>query len=183
MDGFEFNKIAGAVLGTALAILGLKQLSNVIYHAEKPEIGKQGFAIAVAEASEGTEAGGEKAELKPIAVLLATASAEKGKEIFGKCKACHSVSNDGKNGTGPGLWDVVERNIGAHEGFGYSEAVAAKKAEKWTYESLNAWLHAPKEFIPGTKMAFGGVKKDAERADLIAYLASLSNAPKPFPSP
>jgi cytochrome c len=181
MDSFEFNKIAGAVLGTALAILGLKQLSGIIYHGEAPE--KQGYAIAVAEPEEAATGGEAAGEAKPICVLLASASAENGMAEFGKCKGCHSVSNDGKNGTGPGLWDVVERPMSAHAGYTYSEAMAGKTAEKWTYENLNAWLLAPKTYIPGTKMAFGGIKNEAKRADVIAYLASLSDSPKPFPSP
>ena len=78
---------------------------------------------------------------------------------------------------------MVERGIASHEGYIYSEGMKARSAEKWTYENLDAFIKAPKTSTPKTKMVFAGVKKDQARADLIAYLASLSDAPKPFPAP
>ena len=72
---------------------------------------------------------------------------------------------------------------GAHADFQYSEAMAAKSGEPWTYEALNEFLTAPAKAIPGTKMAFGGVKKAQDRANILAYLATLSDAPVPFPAP
>ena len=78
---------------------------------------------------------------------------------------------------------MVERKIGSAAGYAYSEGATAKAAEAWTYDNLNAFLTNPKGFIGGTKMAFGGIKNDTKRANLIAYLASLSDAPKPFPAP
>jgi cytochrome c len=178
MDSFEFNKIAGALLGTALAVFGLRELGNVVYHREAPE--KPGFLIAEAAAPEG---GGEAAAApKPIGALLATASAEKGAEVAKACGGCHNFTKDGANKTGPALWDLVERNIGSHEGFGYSEALVAKKSEKWTYENLSNFLIDPKKWAPGTKMAIK-IGSDAKRADLLAYLGSLSDSPKPFPAP
>jgi cytochrome c len=178
MDSFEFNKIAGALLGTALAVFGLNSLSGIIYHAETPQ--KPGFLIAEAEATEGGEEAG--AEAKPIGALLATANVEKGQSGAKACLGCHAFEKGGANKTGPGLWDLVERNIGSHEGFAYSEALAGKASEKWTYENLNAFLKDPKKWAPGTKMAIK-IGSDAKRADLIAYLASLSDSPKPFPAP
>lgn len=179
MDSFEFNKIAGAVLGTALAVFGLKELSGIIYHADKPE--KPGFFIETAEA-EAPAAGGETVAVS-IGTLLATADVTKGAGKAKACAACHSFDKGGANKTGPNLWDLVERNIGSHAGFAYSEAMAGKSAEKWTYEALNAFILGPKNYIKGTKMAYAGLKKDADRADLIAYLGSLADAPKPFPAP
>ncbi len=179
MNSFEFNKIAGALLGTALAIFGLGELGRIVYHTESPE--KPGMIVETAEAQE--SGGTAAAAAQSLGTLLAAANAEKGSAVAKACAACHDFTKGGPNKTGPGLFDVVERGIGSHEGFAYSDAVAAKKADKWTYENLDAWLKDPKGFIPGTKMAFGGVKNDAKRADLIAYLASLSDAPKPFPAP
>ena len=86
------------------------------------------------------------------------------------CAACHDFTKGGANKTGPALYDVVERPVAAHEGFAYSDGAKAKAAEKWTYDNLNAFLKAPKKFMPGTKMAFGGIGNDKKRADLIAYL-------------
>jgi cytochrome c len=73
--------------------------------------------------------------------------------------------------------------MGAAAGFAYSDGLKAMAGQKWTYDSLNTFITAPKEFVKGTKMAFGGVKSATQRADLLAYLATLSAAPKPFPAP
>jgi cytochrome c len=118
-----------------------------------------------------------------IGALLAAADATKGATEAKQCAACHDFTKGGPNKTGPALWDVVERPIASAAGFAYSEGAKSKSAEKWTYETLNAFLTKPKDVIQGTKMAFGGIKNDKKRADLIAYLASLSDAPKPFPAP
>jgi cytochrome c len=180
MDSFEFNKIAGAVLGTALVVFGLNELAGIVYHAEKPE--KPGFAVEVAEAAE-AEAPAEAAPAVSLGTLLASADATKGQAVFKACAACHDVSNGGPNKVGPNLWGVVGRPHGVHEGFAYSEAMAALKDKPWDYVALNEFLTAPKKAVPGTKMAYGGLKKDADRANLLAYLATLSDAPVPFPAP
>lgn len=182
MDGFEFNKIAGAVLGTALAVFGLKELSAAIYHADAPA--KPGFAIAVEEAATGAEAtAGEAAAAVPVAQLLAAADPAKGQAGAKACLACHDFSQANTNKTGPGLWDVVERPVAGHPGFAYSEALQAKSGETWSYEALNSFLKSPKAYAPKTKMAFAGIGNDARRADVIAYLRTLSAAPKPLPAP
>jgi cytochrome c len=183
MDSFEFNKIAGAVLGTALVVFGLNELSKIIYHAPEPE--KPGFAIEVAEAPGSGEAAAETpaAPAESLGTLLASADATKGQAVFKACAACHDVSKGGPNKVGPNLWDIVGRNHGVHEGFAYSDAMAALKDKPWDYEALNAFLLAPKTAVPGTKMAYGGLKKDADRANLLAYLATLSDSPVPFPAP
>jgi cytochrome c len=178
MNSFEFNKTAGAVLGSLLLVFGLNEVSSAIFHHEMPE--KAGFLIEVAEAAE--TAGGEAAASEPLPVLLAKADATKGAGAAKACLACHSVDEAAENKTGPALWDVVERNMGSAAGFAYSEGLSAKSGEKWTYEALNGFIKNPKEYIKGTKMAYGGLKNDAKRADLLAYLATLSKAPKPFPA-
>jgi cytochrome c len=182
MDSFEFNKIAGAVLGTALAVFGIGELTKAVYHVDHPE--KQGFAIEVAEAATGGEATGG-GDTKPVALaeLLKTADATKGAGVAKKCGACHDVAKGGPNKIGPNLWDVVERPIAAHEGFTYSDAMKAKagEAKTWTYDNLNAFLTKPAVYVPKTKMTFAGLK-DKDRADVLAYLQSLSDSPKPFPA-
>jgi cytochrome c len=181
MDSFEFNKIAGAVLGTALLVFGLSELAGIIYHPHTPE--KPGFVVEVAEADTGGEAPAEEAPAVSLGTLLASADATKGQAVFKACAACHDVSKGGPNKVGPNLWGIVGRMHGVHEGFTYSEAMAALKDKPWDYAALNEFLLAPKQAIPGTKMAYGGVKKDADRANLLAYLATLSDAPVPFPAP
>jgi cytochrome c len=182
MDSFEFNKIAGAVLATALVVFGLKELSGIIYHSETPE--KPGFVIEVAEATETpSEAPAEGVPAVSIGTLLASADPAKGLGAAKPCLACHDFKKGGPNKVGPNLWDIVERGIASHEGFSFSDGMKARTAEKWTYENIDAFLKNPKAAVKGTKMAFAGVKKDQVRADLIAYLASLSDAPRPFPAP
>ena len=181
MDSFEFNKIAGAVLGTALAVFGLRELSGAVYHSEHPE--KEGFLIEVAEATEGEAGGGDTAEAaKPLAELLKTAVLAEGEKGVKACAACHNFEKGGPNKVGPNLWDVVERPRGSHEGYQYTEAMKSK-ADPWTYAALDAFLASPKAYVPGTKMSYGGIKSAAKRADVLAYLQSLSDAPKPFPAP
>ena len=164
MNSFEFNKIAGAVLGTLLVVFGLQNLSGIIYHAEKPE--KPGFAIEVAEAAETGEEAAPAEAAKPIAELLASADPAKGQAGTKACAACHDLSNANTNKVGPGLWNVVERPVASHEGFAYSDALKAKGGT-WTYEDLNKFLTNPKAAVPGTKMGFAGIKDDAKRADVI----------------
>ncbi len=183
MDSWTFNKIAGAVLGTALMVFGLQELSGALFDPHAVDKDKPGFLIEVAEAEAAPEAGGEAVAAVSVGTLLVSADATKGAVVAKACAACHVFEKGGANKTGPALYELVERPVAAHEGFAYSEGAKAKSAEKWSYENLNAFLKAPKGWMPGTKMAYGGVKNDKKRADLLAYLGSLSDAPKPFPAP
>ncbi|WP_108258214.1 c-type cytochrome [Mangrovicoccus ximenensis] len=101
--------------------------------------------------------------------------AAKGEKVFRKCMACHAVGEGAKNKVGPELNGIVGRTTAAVADFNYSDAMAAKGAEGhvWTVEELDAYLADPKGFIPGNKMAFAGLRKDEERADVIAYLATF----------
>lgn len=182
MSDSSFNKYAGAACGTGLLVLLLQNVSGIIFHPKPPNEEKPGFAIEVAQAE--TPAAGEApaGAAVPLAQLLAKADPKKGAEVAKACLACHNLEKGGANKTGPNLWDVVERDMGKHEGFSYSEGMLAMAGQKWTYENLNKFVTAPKEFVKGTKMGYGGLKNDAKRADLMAYLQSLSDAPKPFPA-
>jgi cytochrome c len=181
MDSFEFNKIAGAVLGTLLLVLGLKNLGGAVFHNEAPE--KAGFMIATAQAESGDAKPAEAAPMVPIAKLLASADKAKGEATAKACAACHDFSKGGPNKVGPNLWDVVGRPIASVSGFAYSDALKAASSKSWTFDELNVWIMAPAADMKGTKMSFAGIKKDEDRANVIAYLASLSDSPKPFPAP
>jgi cytochrome c len=181
MDSFEFNKMAGAVLGTALLVLGLKNFGGELFRTEAPE--KPGMLIEVVDSAVATGDAGTPTAAVSIGTLLAKADATKGAGLAKACAACHSIDKGGANKVGPHLWDVVGRPMGSAEGFAYSEGFKAMGGKTWGFEELNAWLKAPKEFMKGTKMSYAGIKKDQDRADLIAFLASLSDAPKPFPAP
>lgn len=178
----KMNMAVGALLGTVFVLMTVSIASEGIFHSETPE--KEGFAI-VAEATE-APAAEEAAAATPIAVLLASADAATGEGVFKKCASCHSIEKGGPNKVGPDLWGVVGRPIASHEGFSYSAAItefSKGQSEHWTFDHLNAFLTAPKKHIPGTAMGFAGIKKDDERANLIAYLNSQSDSPLPLPAP
>jgi len=106
--------------------------------------------------------------------------------VFKKCQACHSGEKGGPNKVGPDLWDIVDRPVAEHEGFGYSAGMkdfSKGGAEKWTYDNLNHFITSPKKFVKGTAMGFAGLPKDEDRANVIAYLRTLSDSPKPLPTP
>lgn len=178
---FNLNMVLAALLGTVFVLMTVSFISEAIFDPHHPE--KEGFVIEVAETT-----GGAPAEVQetPIAVLLASASADAGERVFKRCQACHDVTEGGPNKVGPNLWDVVDRPIASHEGFSYSAAMqefSEGGSKHWTYENLDAFIKAPKKDIPGTAMGFAGLAADKDRADLIAYLSTLSNNPVPFPEP
>ena len=121
------------------------------------------------------------------APAFADPDAAKGEENFKKCKSCHSIiAPDGtevqKGGkTGPNLFGVVGEDRGQGRGFNFSQAMKSKGG-KWTFDELNKFLTNPKAYIPGTAMSFAGLSKDSERADLLAYLNSMSDHPAPLPT-
>ena len=179
MSANEVNKIAGAILGMATLAMGIGFFSGALV-SPKP-IMKAGYELPD-DSGDGhgaaAPAAAEKAE--PIAKRLASADVKKGETSAKKCASCHSFTNDGKNGTGPGLWNVVNRDKGKHEGFKYSAGMSGKGG-KWDYESLDAFINKPKDFVSGTTMGFAGVPRADERANIIAYLRSLSDNPAPLP--
>ena len=103
--------------------------------------------------------------------------ASKGKKVFNKCKACHGIDEGGKNKLGPNLWNTVGSPIAAAEGYKYSKALIAysEEAGTWNEENLDAWLKKPKDLVRKTKMIFPGLKKEEDRANLIAYLKENGN--------
>lgn len=178
------NMGVGALLGTVFVLMSVSIASEGIFHSGHPE--KEGFAI-VAEDAGGEEAagGGEEAKATPIATLLASADAAAGETVFKKCASCHTSEKGGPNKVGPNLWDVVNRPVASHEGFSYSAGMTTfSEGQKvvWDYDHLSFFLEAPKKHVPGTAMGFAGLKKDDERANLIAYLRTLSDNPAPLPS-
>jgi cytochrome c len=174
----EGNKVLAAVLTAGIIGVGSGVLSGIIYHPQ--ELEEPVYQVAVQEDA-GGEGGGEETAPQPIGPLLAAASVEEGESAAKKCASCHSFEQGGANKVGPALWGVVNRPIGSHEGFSYSEALAGKSGETWDYEHLNQFLLNPKAYAPGTKMAFAGISKDEERAAVIAYLRSLAEQPAPLP--
>ena len=106
---------------------------------------------------------------------LAEGDAEAGKKVYKKCAACHSIKA-GKKKVGPSMAGIVGRAAASVEGFKYSKAMKAygEGGAVWDDATLDAFLTKPKKAVKGTKMGFRGLKKEEQRADLIAYLNTLS---------
>jgi len=179
MDSFEINKIVAAVLMVALLVIGIGKLSDVIFHVETPET--PGYKVEVEQVSSASSSTTTAAEEKvDIAALMAMGDIASGEKIFKKCAACHSIIKGGKNAIGPALYNVVGRKVGSVEDYKYSKALAAYEKE-WTLEELNGYLTKPAKWIKGTKMAFAGLRKEADRASVIKYLNENSDSPVPLP--
>lgn len=119
------------------------------------------------------------ATAETAASLLPQADIAKGEKVFKKCQACHTVELGGRKKTGPNLYGTVGGAVAARDGFKYSKGLTGYGGE-WTVERLDAFLTKPKAEVKGTRMSFAGLKKAKDRANLIAYLNSLSDAPLSF---
>ena len=179
MSDLTFNKVAGAVLATGLAIVGLREASAIVFAPHAPETA--GYAIDIPEVA----AGGAPPEA-PIdwGTVLPTADVAAGEASFAKCVSCHTIAQGGANGTGPNLFGVVGAHPAVHPGFSYSSAMVDHGAEApvWTFEELGHFLEAPQRYIPGTKMTFVGLKRREELINVIAYLHSMGGSLS-FPAP
>lgn len=132
--------------------------------------------ISASAFAAGTETADESATAETDAAYEITGDAAKGERVFKKCKACHAVGEGAKTKTGPILNGIIGRAAGAEEDYKYSKALmeAAEGGLVWTPESLSAFLEKPKAYMKGTKMSFSGLRKPADRENVIAYLDGFS---------
>ncbi len=179
MFSFEFNKFAGAILGSLLLAMGLGIIGQLIFtHAP---LKMPGYNLpAPAEAAE--SAAPTAAAVAPLPERLAKADAAKGEAATKACQACHNFEKGAGPKIGPPLYGVVGRPKGSIPAFAYSDAMKAKGGD-WTFDDLDHFLTDPKAYVSGTKMAFAGEPDPQKRADIIAFLDTLSDHPVPLPKP
>lgn len=182
MDSFEWNKIAGAVLGTLIFILVVTFAGEAIFEAPKPA--KPGYVVEGVQ--EDTAAGQTAAVVEETppdwGTVLPTADASAGQKTSARCEQCHDLSKGGPNKIGPNLWGVLGRARASHPGFSYSGAMSASH-EPWGFDSLFKFLKSPAAAVPGTKMSFAGLRSAQDRINLIAWLRTQADSPLPVPAP
>ena len=182
MDSFEFNKIAGAVLGTSLFVMALSVVSGGLFTPAKPAIPGYDLPSAAPESKGGAPAA---EPTLPLPELLAKADPAAGQKDTAICSTCHSFGKgEPSKTTGPNLYGIVGRVHAADKDFDYSQANRdlGAKGEKWTYDAIFNFIKGPRDYMPGTKMTFAGMPKAEDRANVLAYLRTLSDNPEPLPA-
>jgi cytochrome c len=179
-DALLGNKIAAGLLTAGLIFWGANRIADIVVPDDAPKA--PAIAIASLAAAPAPVAAG--AGLASIIPLIATADVAKGMAfVQQQCAACHTVTQGGAAGVGPNLYGVVGGPMFGGAGFGYSDAVKAKAKGNWDYDSMNAWLADPQSYAPGTAMSYAGIKNTQTRADVVAYLRTLSASPLALPTP
>jgi len=171
MSDLFFNKIAAALLCSAIGFISINKFASAVVHPKAAE------GVAYSLATDTPIAAVEVVEAPfPSAVWIGARDADKGAKVFKKCQSCHTINDGGKDGTGPNLWNIVDRPKAGIDGFSYSTNMKAKGGV-WDYAALDEFLEKPKAYIPKTKMGFNGLKKEEDRAALIEYMRMQSGSP------
>ena len=182
MDSFEINKIIAAILLTALIVIGIGKIVDVLFYVEKPKL--SAYKVEGIDNVDSTQEVSAKTakvvEAVDIKALLAMGDVAHGEKVFKKCSACHLVNKGGENKIGPALYGVIGRKIASKQDYKYSKAMKAY-AKEWTFEEMNSYLIKPQAYIKGTKMAFAGLRKEKDRASVILYMNSKRASPKAIP--
>jgi cytochrome c len=178
MDHVNVNRVALSALGAVLFVMLLTASSNLLLSSRTPKV--PGFALPTAEPAAATAAGPAEPAAPPLPVLFAKADATKGAQFAKVCQTCHNFEKGGGAKIGPPLWGVAGRPIASVPGFAYSDSLKAVGGN-WTWEALNTMVGSPKAEASGTKMTFPGEHDPQKRADILAYLQTLSDSPAPFP--
>ncbi len=174
-SAYRMNKILGLLLGSALFLQVLHMIDTSFSPAKETKPGSEAAAK-----QQPAEPKGEAAASPQFVSLLAGASAEHGAQIAKQCQACHNFEEGQGPKVGPDLYNIVGRKIASAPGFNYSSALKSKHGT-WDFDTLNTWLTKPSAYAPGTMMTFAGLSNEKQRADVIAYLDTLSKNPVPLP--
>jgi cytochrome c len=178
MDSENVNRISLAALGSILFAMLLVAFSHLVISPRNPTV--PGFALPTSGGESATAAAPAPPPAEPLPVLLANADAKKGEQFAKVCQTCHNFEKGAGPKIGPPLWGVAGRPIASVPGFSYSDSLKAVGGD-WTWEALNTMVSSPKMEASGTKMAFPGEKDPQRRADILAFLQTLSDSPVPFP--
>lgn len=170
-----FSNISALALGASLILTacggGATDATDNSVENQPPAETSSETPVAAPAADE-TPAAAETPESDAFAALpepYMSADYNRGRRTFKLCQSCHTLNEGGQNLVGPNLYGVFGREIGAVEGFTYSNAVQESEIV-WTPEILGEWLESPRNFLPGNKMSFAGVRKPEDRTAVIAYI-------------
>lgn len=184
-DPLLLNKIFGAILAMLAIVISLALLPSTfaqVFSGHHDDHGELHLAYCCVDLEAAKADGGAGAEPEmDLGEMMANSNAAAGERTAALCGSCHSFEKGGANGTGPNLWDVVGRDVASVSGFGYSNALQEFGGE-WTYERLDGYLANSQAYVPGTTMVQRFPQAD-KRANILAYLGSLSDDPAPFPEP
>jgi cytochrome c len=179
MDTMEVNKGIAAVLVVGIVFFLTGLIGDKLVQETPPSKPALDIKSSSAPAAEAPK----PEPLQAIAPLLASADPPAGEAYTKKvCVACHTFNEGGRAAVGPNLYGVVGGPHDHAEGFNYSPALEKFKGQPWTYEALNEWLFKPSQYASGTRMTFAGIPSAKDRANVIAYLRSLSKTPVPLPA-
>lgn len=181
-DSLTFNKISAAVI-IALALAWVAgTVSDVLVRPKALE--KNAFVVDTSAVATAAAPGSAAAPTgpAPIEPLLASANVDAGQKSAKVCGTCHSFGKGEPAKMGPNLYGIVGSMHAHMAGFAYSDAMKALSSKPWTFAELNEFIYSPRDHIPGTKMTFGGIKNDTDRANVIAWLRTLADSPVPLPS-
>lgn len=168
-DTMTMTKIVGGFCGALLVFLLGTWASSILYGTYGGHEAGHNQAYMI-DTGEGDAVVEEVVEV-PFAEVYAAADAGAGERLWRQCQACHKLEDDA-NGVGPYLHGVVDRPKHEADGYAYSDALLSQDGQ-WSPENLSEFLENPKDYAPGTKMAYRGMSKVEDRANLIAYLATF----------
>lgn len=186
-SNLNMNKAAAAILVAGLIGMVTGKVTEFLYEGGPKHPGHheevRGYKIPVTETADAGGGAAAPAGAADLSALYAAADVKAGEDLFNKkCTVCHDATKGGANKVGPKLWGVVNRKVASIGDFNYSSGMKSHGDRTWNFDELNHFLWGPAKWVKGTMMSFAGVQKDQDRANLIAYLNSISDSPAKLPT-